>query len=134
MIHSMPRRIHVDFYHPSCIQILHQSLTATSHTRPRTHDHYTSSTLIGGKRGSRSKFTLHTTLKGPTEYLNARRMVKVYMDSYMPSNGSCFMVTCMDYFSKPPLGGRANTKPPWHSEHSQLLIYSMLSCVRTARI
>ena len=31
-------------------------LRPTSHTRLRAHDHYTSSTLIGGKRRSRSKF------------------------------------------------------------------------------
>ena len=45
----------------------------------------------------------------------------------------------LDWFPKPPLGGRPNTKPrckncggrPWHSECSQLLIYSILSCVRT---
>ena len=35
---------------------------------------------------------------------------KVYMDSYMASNGSYFMVI-WTYFSKPPLGGRPNTKP-----------------------
>jgi hypothetical protein len=32
------------------------------------------------------------TLEGPTEYVNARGC-KVYMDSYMALNGSCFMVT-----------------------------------------
>ena len=35
---------------------------------------------------------------------------KVCMDSYVASNGSCFMVTCV-IFKKPPLGGRPNTKP-----------------------
>ena len=34
---------------------------------------------------------------------------KVYMDSYMASNGSCFMVT-WGSFQKPPLGGRPNSK------------------------
>jgi hypothetical protein len=38
-------------------------------------------------------FTLRT-LEGPTEYVSECKMdVKVYMDSYMASNGSCFMVT-----------------------------------------
>ena len=35
---------------------------------------------------------------------------KVYVDSSMASNGSCFMVTWTIY-KKPPLGGRSNTKP-----------------------
>jgi hypothetical protein len=38
---------------------------------------------------------------------------RVYMDSYMALNGSC----ChghLDYFQKPPLGGRPNTKPEDH--------------------
>jgi hypothetical protein len=43
---------------------------ATSHTRLRARDHYTSSTLIGGKGGA-SPSSLHTTLEGPTEYVNA---------------------------------------------------------------
>ena len=34
---------------------------------------------------------------------------RVYMDSYMAFNGSCFMVT-WDYFQKPPLGGWPNTR------------------------
>jgi hypothetical protein len=36
--------------------------------------------------------------------------IKVYMDSYMASNGSRFMVTWI-IFKKPPLGRRLNTKP-----------------------
>ena len=60
----------------------------TSHTRLRAHDHYSSSTLIGGKGGA-GPSSLHTMLEG-------RRMqdgCTIYMDSYMASNGSCFMVT-----------------------------------------
>ena len=34
---------------------------------------------------------------------------KVYMDSYMALNGSCFMIT-WNTFEQPPLGGRSNTK------------------------
>ena len=44
---------------------------ATSHTRPIAHDHFTSSTLNGGK-GRAGPSSLHTTLEGPTEYVNAR--------------------------------------------------------------
>ena len=35
---------------------------------------------------------------------------KVYMDFYMASNGSCFMVTWI-IFQKPSLEGMLNTKP-----------------------
>jgi len=48
-------------------------LRATSHTRLRARDHYTSSTLIGGK-GSAGPSSLHTTLEGLTEYVTARWM------------------------------------------------------------
>jgi hypothetical protein len=46
------------------------TLRATSHTRLRALDHYTSSTLIGGKDGAGPP-SLHTMLEGPTEYVNA---------------------------------------------------------------
>jgi hypothetical protein len=74
---------------------LHQFvlLRATSHTRLRARDHYTSSTLIGGKGGA-GPSSLHTTLEGPTEYISECKMdVKVYMDSSWALKGSCFMVT-----------------------------------------
>jgi hypothetical protein len=51
----------------------HDPLRATSHTRLRDCDHYTSSTLISGKGGA-SPSLLHTTLEGPTEYVNAKWM------------------------------------------------------------
>ena len=41
--------------------------------RMRARDHYTSSTLIIGKDGA-GPSSLHTTLEGPTEYMNARWM------------------------------------------------------------
>jgi hypothetical protein len=62
---------------------------------------------------------------------------KVYMDSYMASNGSCFMVT-WTIFRKPPLGGRPNTNPwdhglqwDWtmcskHKHHFKIKIYEIL--------
>src|ERR1700738_3936971 len=52
-------------------------LRATSHTRLRAHDHYTSSTLIGGK-GRVGPSSLHTTLEGPMEYVNARWMYNLH--------------------------------------------------------
>jgi hypothetical protein len=75
-------------------------LRATSHMRPRARDHYTPSTLIGGKGGV-GPSSLHTTLEKPTEYMNARfeepmkymnARLTIYMDSYMALNGSCFVV------------------------------------------
>ena len=47
------------------------SLMATSHMRLRARDHHTSSTLIDGKDGA-GPSSLHTTLEGPTEHVNAR--------------------------------------------------------------
>ena len=47
------------------------TIKATSYTRLRAPNHYTSSTLIGGKDGA-GPSSLHTTLEGPTEYVNAR--------------------------------------------------------------
>jgi hypothetical protein len=44
---------------------------ATSHMRLRAGDHFISSTLVGGKDGA-GPSSLHTTLEGPTEYVNAR--------------------------------------------------------------
>ena len=52
---------------------IYLSLRATSHTRLRACDHYTSSTLIGGKGGA-GPSSLHTTREGPTKYVNARWM------------------------------------------------------------
>ena len=48
-------------------------IRATSHTRLRACDHYTSSTLIGGKGGV-GPSSLDTMLEGLTEYVNVRWM------------------------------------------------------------
>ena len=54
-------------------------------------------------------FTL--TREGPMEYISECKMDgKVYMDSYIALNGSCFMVT-WTIFNNPCFGGRSNTKP-----------------------
>jgi hypothetical protein len=50
-----------------------EELRATLYTRLRARDHYTSSTLIGGKGGAGPSL-LHTTLEGPTKNVNARWM------------------------------------------------------------
>ena len=49
-------------------------LRATSHTRLRARDDYTSSTLIGGKGRAGPSSLLHTTLEGPTEYISECKM------------------------------------------------------------
>ena len=41
------------------------------------HDHYTSSTLFGGKGGA-GPSSLHTTLEGPTDYVDARWMESLH--------------------------------------------------------
>ena len=71
-------------------------MRATSYTRLRACDHYTSSTLISG-RGGAGPSSLHTTLEGPTEEYVNEDGCKVYMDSYMASNGSSFMVTWISF-------------------------------------
>ena len=75
----------------------------------RACDHYTSSTLVGGKGGA-GPSSLHTTLEGPMEDVNATRwMQKVYKVFYMAFNGPCFTVT-WTIFKNDFLGGRPNTK------------------------
>ena len=54
---------------------------------------------------------------------------EVYMDSYMASNRSCFMVAWTAAFENHLLEvGLPQIQRP---RHSQLLIYCILSCVRT---
>jgi hypothetical protein len=60
------------------------------------------------KRRSRSKFTSHLRLRDQ-QSMWMQDGCKVYMDSYMASNGLCFHGP-LDYFQKPLLGGRLNTK------------------------
>ena len=51
----------------------HYDVRATSHTRLSAHNHWNSSTLIGGK-GRTVPRLLHTMLDGPMVYVNARWM------------------------------------------------------------
>ena len=68
-----------------------QVLRVTSHMRPSARDHNTSSTLIGGKgRAGQVRFTL-CLRDQQSKWMQDG--CEVYMDSYMASNGSCFMVT-----------------------------------------
>jgi hypothetical protein len=81
---------------------------ATSHTRLRAHDHYTSSALIGGKGGAGPSL-IHTTLEGPTEYVNASWMLSPH--GFLHGIEWIMFHGHLDYFQKPSLGGRPNTKP-----------------------
>jgi hypothetical protein len=84
---------------------------ATSHTRLRTRDHYTSSTLIGGKAGAGPSL-LHNMPEGLTEYVNARWMWSLH--GFLHGIIWVMFHGHLDYFEKPPLGGRPNTKPGDH--------------------
>jgi hypothetical protein len=102
----------------------------TSHMRPRARDHYTSSIVIGRKRPSRCKFASHYAW-GTNGVCECKMGVKVYMNSYMASNGSCFMVTWTSFKNQLLEVGSNKIGRPWHSACSQPLIYFILSCVRT---
>ena len=82
-------------------------LRATSHTRPRACDHYTSSTLIGGKGGV-GPSSLHTMLEGPTEYVNARWMESLH--GFLHGTKWTMLHGRLDYFQKPFLQGRSIIK------------------------
>ena len=105
-------------------------IRATSHMRLRARDHYTSSTLIGGK-GRSGPSPLHTTLEGPMEYVNARWMYNLH--GFLHAIEWIMLHHRLDCFQKPPLGSRPNKKPGrlWQSKRLQPLIFSNLSCVRT---
>ena len=58
------------------------------------------------KRQSRSKFASHIARGTNGIYMWMQDGCRVYMDSYMASNRSCFMVTWFFFFQKPPLDNR----------------------------
>ena len=65
-------------------------LRATSHMRLRARDHYTSSTLIGGKGGAGVQVRFTLCLR---EQLSMWMQDGCNMDPYMASNELCFMVS-----------------------------------------
>jgi hypothetical protein len=101
--------------------------------RLRAHDHFTSSTLTGGKSGAdQAHFTLRLR---DQQSMWMQDGCKVYMDFYMASNESCFMVTWTIFkYHLLKVGFAERTMRPGHSEHSQPLIYFILSCVSTRMI
>ena len=84
------------------------TLRATLHTRQRTVTLTLQALLIGGK-GRAGLSSLHTTLKGPTEYVNARWMYNLY--AFLRGIKWIMLHGHLDYFQKPPLGGKPNTRP-----------------------
>ena len=66
-------------------------LRATSHTRLRARDHFKQ--CHWWKRQRQSKFASQYALGTNGVYKGIQDGCEVYMDSYMASNGSCFMVT-----------------------------------------
>ena len=107
----------VDQFLPSSTDPLHVELRATSHTHMRDWEPVTSTlqalSLVEKAEPVQPCFTLRLRDQRSTWMQDG---CQVYMDSYMASNGSCFMFHGqMDYFQKPHLGGRPNTKP-WHHD------------------
>ena len=68
--------------------------------------------LIGGKGGASPTF-LHSTLDGPTEYVNARWMWSLH--GFLHGIKWIVFHGHVDCFQKPPLGGKPNTKPGDHA-------------------
>ena len=90
------------------------SLRATSLTRLRDRDHYTSSTLIGGKGGA-GPSSLHTTLERRTEYVNARWMWSLHGFRH-GIQWIMFRGHCNGLFSRTTSWRRSNTKPGDHDD------------------
>ena len=95
-------------------------------------DHCTSSTLIGGKGGAGPSLLHITCLKDQwSKWMQVGcKVLKGFLHGiiWIMFHGH------LEYIQEPPLGGRPNTQlgdHAWHSERSQLLIHSILSCVRT---
>ena len=86
----------------------------------------TEATLIGGIRQSRSKFASHYAWGTNGVCMWMQDGCKVYINSYMSSNGSCFMVTWTIFKNHLLEVGVHKTERPWHSERSQPLVYSIL--------
>ena len=93
--------------------------------RLRARDRYISSTLIGGKGGA-GPSSLHTTLEGPTESVNARWMWSLHV--FLHGVKWIMFHGHLDYFQNPLLRGRPNPKPGDHGtsnvhNHRFILFY-----------
>ena len=93
--------------------------------RLRARDRYISSTLIGGKGGA-GPSSLHTTLEGPAESVNARWMWSLHV--FLHGVKWIMFHGHLDYFQNPLLRGRPNPKPGDHGtsnvhNHRFILFY-----------
>jgi hypothetical protein len=104
------------------------TLRVASHMRLRARDHHTSSTLIGGKSGAGSS-SLHTTLEGATKQVNARWMQSLH--GFLRGLKWIMFHAHLDYFQKPPLGSKPNTKLEHHNAPNAHNRWFILSCTRT---
>ena len=87
------------------------TLRATAHTRLRARDQSLQAVSLVEKTEPVQVRASHYAW-GINGVCECKMDVKsTWMDLYMVSNGSCFMVT-WTIFQKSPLGGRPNTKPP----------------------
>jgi hypothetical protein len=77
--------------------------------RLRARVRYTSSTLIGGKGGAGPSSLLHTTLEGPTKGV-CECKTDVKSNGFLHGIKWIMFHGHLDYFQKPPLGGRPHTK------------------------
>ena len=68
-------------------------IRATSHMTLRARDYYTFKHSHWWKTWSRSKSVASHYAQGTNGVCECKMDVEVYMDSYMATNGSCFMVT-----------------------------------------
>jgi hypothetical protein len=108
------------FLHP------YMQIRATSHMRLRAHDHHISSTLIGGKGGV-GPSSLHITLKGPTEFVNARWIKRLH--GFLHGIEWIMLHGHLDYFHKTIFEvGLTQNRRPWHPELSQPWKCSISSC------
>jgi hypothetical protein len=86
-------------------------LRATSHMRLRAHDHYTSRHSHWWKRRNRSRFTSHYAC-GTNGVCECKMDVRsTWISTWYKMD---HIHGHLDYFQKPPLGGRINTKPINH--------------------
>ena len=99
----------------------------TSHTRLTACDHYTSSTLIGGEGGA-GPSSLHTMLEGPTELCECKMDGKCTWIPTWHQMDRGFVVNWIDFFFKPPLGGRSKTKLGDHGTANAHNCWFIISC------
>ena len=77
------------------------NLGATSNTRLRARDHYTSSTLVGGQGGAAPSSLLHAMRKGPMEGVCECKMGVFSLHGFLRGIQWIVVHGHLDYFQKP---------------------------------